>query len=163
MYSVPTARRSVRPYNWKNRVVRALREWYNLFWFWAFGTCSGKTGRLPLLILLAFLWESRVFCWWHCSFIMNIHSTVTTGRWQDILNTGQHVNLESSSSSDTGIIAATYPAVWGFGQLFTGKLVDKYCKKTLLFLGMFVQGIALLGMLAANSFLWFIVLSSLLL
>lgn len=63
---------------------------------------------------------------------------------------------------DTGIIVATYPAVWGFGQLFTGKFADKYCKKTLLFLGMFVQGIALLGMVGASSFLWFILLSSLL-
>lgn len=63
---------------------------------------------------------------------------------------------------ETGIIVAIYPAVWGFGQLFTGKLSDKYCKKTLLFLGMLVQGIALLGMIWANSFSWFITLSSLL-
>jgi MFS family permease len=63
---------------------------------------------------------------------------------------------------DTGIIVATYPAVWGIGQLYTGKLADKFCKKTLLFIGMFVQGIALLGMIGANSFLWFIVLSSIL-
>jgi MFS family permease len=62
----------------------------------------------------------------------------------------------------TGIIVATYPAVWGIGQLFTGKLADKYCKKTLLFLGMFLQGIALLAMIKANSFSMFIVLSSLL-
>ncbi len=63
---------------------------------------------------------------------------------------------------ETGIIVATYPAVWGLGQLYTGKLADKYCKKTLLFIGMFVQGMALLGMVSANSFLWFIILSSLL-
>lgn len=63
---------------------------------------------------------------------------------------------------ETGIIVATYPAVWGLGQLYTGKLADKYCKKTLLFIGMFMQGIALLGMIWANSFSWFIVLSSIL-
>lgn len=63
---------------------------------------------------------------------------------------------------ETGIIVATYPAVWGLGQLYSGKLADKYCKKTLLFLGMLMQGIALLGMLSANSFWWFIILSSLL-
>ncbi len=62
----------------------------------------------------------------------------------------------------TGIIVATYPAVWGLGQLYTGKLADKYCKKTLLFIGMFIQGIALLGMVSANSLSWFIILSSLL-
>ncbi len=63
---------------------------------------------------------------------------------------------------ETGIIVATYPAVWGLGQIYTGKLADKYCKKTLLFIGMLMQGISLLGMIYANSFLWFIVLSSLL-
>ena len=39
---------------------------------------------------------------------------------------------------------------------------DKYCKKTLLFLGMFMQGISLLAMIWANSFSWFIALSILL-
>jgi MFS family permease len=63
---------------------------------------------------------------------------------------------------ETGIIVAAYPAVWGLGQLFTGKLADKYCKKTLLFLGMFMQGVALLAMIWANSFFWFIALSTLL-
>lgn len=63
---------------------------------------------------------------------------------------------------DMGIIVATYPAVWGLGQLFTGKLADQYCKKTLLFLGMFMQGVALLGMIWANTFTSFMVLSSLL-
>jgi MFS family permease len=63
---------------------------------------------------------------------------------------------------ETGIIVATYPAVWGLGQLYTGRLADKYCKKTLLFIGMFMQGVALLGMIWANSFFWFVALSSLL-
>jgi MFS family permease len=62
----------------------------------------------------------------------------------------------------TGIIVATYPAVWGLGQLYTGKLADRYCKKTLLFIGMLVQGMTLLGMVSANSFSGFVILSSLL-
>lgn len=63
---------------------------------------------------------------------------------------------------ETGIIVAIYPAIWGFGQLYTGKLADKHCKKTLLFIGMLIQGMALLGMVWANSFFSFIALSSLL-
>lgn len=63
---------------------------------------------------------------------------------------------------EIGIIVSIYPAVWGLGQIYTGRLADKYCKKTLLFIGMFVQGVALLAMMFANSFLWFIALSSLL-
>jgi MFS family permease len=62
----------------------------------------------------------------------------------------------------TGIIVATYPAVWGVGQLYSGKLADKYCKKTLLFIGMLTQGVALLTMIVANSFFWFMLLSALL-
>lgn len=63
---------------------------------------------------------------------------------------------------DTGIIVATYPAIWGLGQLYTGKLADMYCKKSLLFIGMFMQGMALLGMIWVNSFVEFIALSALL-
>lgn len=63
---------------------------------------------------------------------------------------------------ETGVIVAIYPAVWGFGQLYTGKLADRYCKKTLLFVGMFLQGIALLGMVRADSFFSFATLSTLL-
>ena len=63
---------------------------------------------------------------------------------------------------ETGIIVAAYPAVWSLGQLYTGKLGDKSCKKTLLFLGMLLQGLALLGMIWANSFVWFIICSSVL-
>lgn len=43
-----------------------------------------------------------------------------------------------------GILTAIYPAVWGIGQLFTGKMADHYSKKSMLFWGMFLQGIAIL-------------------
>lgn len=42
-----------------------------------------------------------------------------------------------------GIITAIYPAVWGIGQLFTGKMSDHYSKKAMLFWGMLLQGIAI--------------------
>lgn len=58
-----------------------------------------------------------------------------------------------------GIIAAIYPAVWGIGQLFTGKMADHFCKKDLLFAGMLLQGIALVTLLFANSTLHFVVIS----
>lgn len=64
--------------------------------------------------------------------------------------------------NETGIIVATYPAVWGLGQLFTGKLADKYCKKTLLFWGMLLQGVALLAMTSIHTFNGFIMLAALL-
>jgi MFS family permease len=63
------------------------------------------------------------------------------------------------SLADIGIITAIYPAVWGIGQLFTGKMSDFFCKKSMLFWGMFLQGLALLGFVFAHSFLHFVLLS----
>jgi len=61
-----------------------------------------------------------------------------------------------------GIVTAIYPAVWGLGQLFTGKMADMFCKKDLLFWGMLLQGIALVALLFADTMIHFIILSSLL-
>ncbi|TRO64523.1 MFS transporter [Christiangramia sabulilitoris] len=47
-------------------------------------------------------------------------------------------------SKEIGLIAAIYPAVWGIGQLFTGRMADFYSKKKMLFTGMFLQGLAIL-------------------
>ncbi|AFL83773.1 arabinose efflux permease family protein [Belliella baltica DSM 15883] len=61
-----------------------------------------------------------------------------------------------------GIITATYPAVWGFGQLFTGKMADLYSKKYLLFIGMILQGIALGFFLFASSMIHYVILAAIL-
>lgn len=63
------------------------------------------------------------------------------------------------SITEIGIITATYPAVWGIGQLFTGKMADFFCKKSMLFWGMLIQGIALVLMALAAKFQHFIFLS----
>lgn len=56
-----------------------------------------------------------------------------------VLLAGQGFNTAS-----IGAIAAVYPAVWGLGQLFTGKLADHVNRRTLLILGMVLQGLAIL-------------------
>jgi MFS family permease len=61
-----------------------------------------------------------------------------------------------------GLITATYPLVWGVGQLVTGKLADIFCKKDLLFLGMFLQGIAIILLIFSNSIIHFVAISVLL-
>jgi MFS family permease len=61
-----------------------------------------------------------------------------------------------------GILAAVYPAVWGIGQLFSGRLSDWVCKKDLLLWGMLLQGLALLGLTAAGSMGFFVLLLALL-
>ncbi len=44
----------------------------------------------------------------------------------------------------SGWVAAIYPAIWGMGQLFTGKMADHYSKKRMLFWGMLLQGLAIM-------------------
>jgi MFS family permease len=61
-----------------------------------------------------------------------------------------------------GIVTGIYPAVWGLGQLFTGKMADYFCKKDLLFLGMLLQGLALLALLFASTLSHFVILSAVL-
>jgi MFS family permease len=61
-----------------------------------------------------------------------------------------------------GIITAVYPAVWGLGQLITGKLADRYCKKDLLFWGMLLQGIAIMLFVFSSSITHYIVISTVL-
>jgi MFS family permease len=61
-----------------------------------------------------------------------------------------------------GIVTAVYPAVWGIGQLFTGKMADHFCKKDLLFWGMLLQGLALVTLIFATTITHFIILSSIL-
>jgi MFS family permease len=63
---------------------------------------------------------------------------------------------------EIGIVTAIYPAVWGIGQLFTGRLADKFCKKDMLYIGMFLQAIGLIVLVWANTMLHFIILSSVL-
>ncbi len=64
--------------------------------------------------------------------------------------------------AEIGIVTAIYPAVWGLGQLFTGKMADKFCKKNMLYLGMFLQAIALIILVWANTMSQFVILSSIL-
>lgn len=63
------------------------------------------------------------------------------------------------SANELATIIAIYPSVWGLSQLFTGKLADHFAKKALLFWGMFVQGLAILGLVWAPSFFAFAALS----
>jgi MFS family permease len=66
------------------------------------------------------------------------------------------------SIAEIGSIVAIYPLVWGLSQLLTGKLGDLFPKKPLLFYGMLIQGLSILGLVYADSHLSFVLLSVLL-
>ncbi|MGQ0632412.1 MAG: MFS transporter [Sporichthyaceae bacterium] len=51
-----------------------------------------------------------------------------------------------------GVLAALYPAVWGLGQLVTGALSDRWGRKWLIAVGMWVQALALAFVALADSF-----------
>ncbi len=51
-----------------------------------------------------------------------------------------HYNL-----SEIGIMTALYPITWGIGQLFTGKLADVLSNSKMIFWGMIIQGLAIMG------------------
>lgn len=65
----------------------------------------------------------------------------------------------SFSLDRIGVITGVYPAVWGIGQLATGKMADHLSKKKMLFWGMLLQGLTLVLMAWAVSYLQFILLS----
>lgn len=67
-------------------------------------------------------------------------------------------NLEFSMSK-IGIVTGIYPAVWGIGQLGTGKMADHLSKKKMLFWGMLLQGVTLVLMAWATEYVFFILLS----
>ena len=47
------------------------------------------------------------------------------------------------SLSEVAVVVAIYPAVWGVGQLITGRLADVWSHRTMLSIGMMVQAAAL--------------------
>ena len=66
------------------------------------------------------------------------------------------------NTENIGIITAIYPTVWGFGQLFTGKMSDHYSKKRMLFWGMLIQGLAILLIPYSDDFYILAALSAIL-
>ena len=55
-----------------------------------------------------------------------------------------------------GVLAFVYPATWGVAQLWTGAWSDRVGRKWLIAGGMALQGIALLAMVVAAGFAWWI-------
>jgi MFS family permease len=56
-----------------------------------------------------------------------------------------------------GALAATYPAVWGVGQLLTGGLSDRLGRKWLIAFGLWVQAAAILAVAVGSTFALFAV------
>jgi MFS family permease len=88
--------------------------------------------------------------------INNLNDGMIWGLLPVVLNS-LHFDMAS-----TGSLAAIYPGVWGVAQLFTGKLADVYSRKSLLFWGMLLQGIAILFIPSAETYFVLALLSAIL-
>jgi MFS family permease len=88
---------------------------------------------------------------WQTTFRHKTLSSVTQAGFINNLNDGMMWGLFpmvlAAAAFDTdsiGILTAAYPAIWGVGQLFTGKMADHFSQKKMLFWGMLVQGVAII-------------------
>ncbi|HET6225531.1 MAG TPA: MFS transporter [Bacteroidia bacterium] len=63
---------------------------------------------------------------------------------------------------EIGVVTAIYPAVWSIGQLLTGRMADRFCKKDMLYVGMCLQAIALIVLVWADTMSHFVILSCIL-
>lgn len=95
---------------------------------------------------------------WNTTFKDKMLSSVTQAGLVNNLNDGMIWGLlpvllisKGFELGEIGKIASIYPIVWGFGQLVTGKMADHFPKKGMLFWGMLVQGLAIIGLTFADS------------
>lgn len=103
---------------------------------------------------------------WNTTFKDKMLSSVTQAGLVNNLNDGMIWGLlpvllisRGFELGEIGKLASIYPIVWGFGQLVTGKMADHFPIKWMLIWGMLVQGLAILGLIWAESTLSFILLS----
>lgn len=125
------------------------------------GHAKKEEGSNTISLLKNVFWDTT---WKHrnlgsvtqAGLINNLNDGMAWGLFP-ILLAAKGFNLEQ-----IGIVVAVYPAVWGMGQLFTGKMADKFSKKDMLFYGMLLQAIVLIILVWAESMWHFVVLMSLL-
>ncbi|GIK38986.1 MAG: MFS transporter [Anaerolineae bacterium] len=102
-------------------------------------------------ILLLTSWKDRaLFAASQAGLVNNLNDGLVWGL-VPIFLAGAGLPLEQ-----VGIIAAIYPAVWGLGQLVTGALSDRWGRKWLIAVGMWVQAIGIALFVIGYAFwAWF--------
>lgn len=120
---------------------------------------EGKTSEMSLLKNLFWdtTWKDKnLGSVTQAGLINNLNDGMAWGLFP-ILLAMRGFNLEQ-----IGIVVAVYPAVWGIGQLFTGRMADKFCKKDMLFVGMLLQAVVLISLVWAGTMWQFVSLMALL-
>lgn len=107
------------------------------------GTVDGAEGLRKIFVLTT-LKERALSSCSQAGFVNNLNDGMAWGLFPLLFLRG------GLSVGAIGVLAATYPAVWGMSQLVTGALSDRFGRKWLIAGGMWVQAIAL-GVIAASS------------
>jgi MFS family permease len=98
-------------------------------------------------ILLVTSWKNRaLFGSSQAGLVNNLNDGVVWGL-APILLAGSGLPLEQ-----IGVIAAVYPGVWSLGQLITGALSDRWGRKWMIAIGMWVQAVGIGVFVIARSF-----------
>ncbi len=102
---------------------------------------------------------NRKSVFWDTTFKNKTLSAVTQAGLVNNLNDGMIWGLlpillvsKGMNAASMSVVVAIYPTVWGLAQLFTGKMSDHFSKKSMLFWGMLIQGIAIILMPTLNGF-----------
>jgi MFS family permease len=114
---------------------------------------AGKEGELKNIFWGTTLFNKNLSAVTQAALVNNMNDGMMWGLYPLLLQT------KGFSLSQIGIVTAIYPACWGIGQLFSGRLGDYMPKKKLLFFGMFLQALTLLVLSTASVFRFFVALS----
>ena len=92
-------------------------------------------------------WKNRaLFAASQAGMVNNLNDAMVWGL-VPILLVGSDMSLKQ-----VAIIAATYPGIWGLGQLFTGALSDRLGRKWMIVGGMWVQALGIMTFVIAQEF-----------
>jgi MFS family permease len=116
-------------------------------------TASGTSGELKNVFWGTTLLNKNLSAVTQAGLVNNMNDGMMWGLYPLLLH------AKGFSVAQVGLVTAIYPACWGIGQLFSGRLGDFVPKKKLLFMGMFLQGVTLLVLSTASALQFFIVLS----
>ncbi len=116
-------------------------------------TSSSNLPRLKRVFWETSLYHKNLGSVTQAGLINNLNDGMAWGLFPIVLN------QKGFDLPQIALVTAAYPAVWGIGQLITGKLSDHVCKKRLLFWGMLLQGVALLLFAFANMFTQYLLLA----
>ena len=110
--------------------------------------------------------NKKVAVFWETTLKNKTLSAVTQAGLVNNLNDGMIWGLlpilligNGMDAGSMSVIAAIYPSIWGLSQLFTGKMSDHFSKRSMLFWGMLIQGIAIVALPLVGGFYEFAGLS----